>query len=56
MRRKARIDPAEFIPTMSTRSVSLEKRLCPVCPESSRINLIPSSTAHLMKDIMVGVG
>lgn len=46
----------DLSPPMSTRSVSLKKRRCPVCPESSRINLILSSTAHLMKDIMVWVG
>lgn len=37
-------------------SVSLKNRPCPVCPRSTRINRFLSSTAHLMKDIMVWVG
>lgn len=37
-------------------SVSRRNRLCPVRPRSTRINLLLSSTAHLMKDIMAWVG
>lgn len=46
----------DLSPSMSTWSISLQKRECPVCLRSSRIYLIASSTAHLMKDIMVWVG
>lgn len=59
MRRKAGIDPAGFIPhapPMSTWSISMKRRLCPVRPERTRINLSLSTTAHLMKDIMAWVG
>lgn len=46
----------DLSPSMSTWSSSLQKRVFPVCLRSSRIYLIPSSTVHLMKDIMVWVG